>query len=1543
MAPFLRTLTALLLLGLPVLRSQAQVNAAFTVDSLVGCDLLEVNFTSLATGPVASHAWVLYNSAGAPVGFSPLTNPSFILDVPDTYDVELTVCDGAGNCDTRYEAVYITLYASPDASYTASTMSGCPPLPVTFTDATAFPSGSFVSRFWIIEGGPLLPTTPSINYTFSAPGWYDVTLVVEDDNGCSAFYEDSVQVFAPPALNPTATDYSACNPPLTTTFSGGVTGTGPFTYLWDFGDGSTSTAPSPTHTYTTTGDFDVTLTVTDANGCTSSLVEPGFIEVEPASVSFVPDPPIGCTGQPVDFDNTSTPSSGTWVWNFGDGSPTSPFFEPTHTYTAAGTYTVNLNGSFGSGCSDLASVTLTVVNPPAGDFTSPDPEDCQAPATINFTALPGPGVTGYLWDFGDGGTSTLANPSHTYTAFGDYTVSLTLFNASGCGTTVVKNGFVRLRPLNVGFTVDPREGCAPLTVNFDDTTTAPTPIVSWSWDFGTGATASSGAPTYTYPGPGCFDVTLSVVSAAGCTGTRTRTDVVCAGAPGSASFSVPDTSCPAVDVGVGTPGLTAVDVLVDGAFLTTIDEPGSVMTVPSVPSGLHTLTLVAIANGCPDTFSANVFILESVDSFVTVLQDCATPYDVTLILNPAVADSSCGWSWDMGDGTVIANVDTLHYTYDTTGFYPINLTVDCYDLGACGSLSAGGLYILDLEVDFTPNRDFSCSVPAPIIFANASTDGYANDLEYDWSFGDGGDSYVRSPTRNYTLTGEMIVVLTVTDLNGCVDSHTDTVFIGDVVPGLDWTAPCTPLDVSFTDISSSVAPIATWTLDYGDGSVDVFTAPGGPGTWIHTYPSEGSFDATLIITDVNGCVDSVNVEVENSFRQADFSVSDNTPCAGDSITFENLSIGTGLTYHWDFGIPGTGDTSNLFEPGFAYPATGTYSPSLLVTDVYGCQDSLRLLDLITVDTIVVEPFTWSTLVESCNFALVEFFPSPLDTAEACDYLWIFGDGGVSTERTPIYPYTLAGVYDVTLIISNCNGCSDSRRIENAINVIGPYGGYEIADDSVCAGTEVVFYVSAARTDSIDFFPGNGDVIRIDVPLLDTLAPFVLTYTYDVPGPYRPQIVLQDSVDCLTVLSGDSVWIGEPPTAALSLPYDEACEGFPFELVDLSSSVDPWTANWVFADSTVTGPGGDTAAYAPPNPGPQPFALVIETVFGCLDTALGTVTVLALPDISVNGDTSVCPGSPVQLSASGGIAYAWSPATGLSDPSAPDPFASPSVTTTYTVVVDNGDCIDSASTTVSTVEGLLEGVGPDTIICAGQGVSLFAAFADGLPGNLSFGWSPASGLDDASSATPLATPSVTTVYTLQASCGDLAESGTATVEVVPLPVVVAEPADTTIFLGETVDIVTAVSGGDGLFTYAWTPSFGLSCADCPDPLAGPTGDTEFRLVVTDGTGCRDSAWVRINLRAACDAEVFEIPNLITPNGDGANDRFRFRFEGVARIDQVRIYDRWGDVVFATGDASEAWDGTRNGRPAEQGVYVYTIEAICDNGQRTVVAGNVTLIR
>lgn len=1528
--------------------TQAQVTAAFDADSVIGCDVLEVNFTDLSTGPVSSWSWVIYDPLGTPIGSSPLEDPSFIFDIPGVYDVELTVCDAGGSCDIIFAADYITLFESPEVLFDASSLSGCPPLPVTFDDITTYSSSSFVSRFWVIEGAPLLPGTPAISYTFNTPGVFDVTLIIEDNNGCSAFYEDSVEIFTPPVVSISSSDSSSCTAPFNVNFASSAAGVPPLSYSWDFGDGGSSSLPNPSHSYTATGSFTVSLTITDGNGCQSTETVPSMIQVFPANVDFDPDGGTFCTGTDIVFDNTSLPSTGSWSWDFGDGG-SSGVFEPDYAYASPGVYTVALDGVFGSGCTGTHTGTLNLVDPPSIDFISPVTIDCKVPSSFTFTALTGATIVSYDWDFGDGSTGTGPNPTHTYTSFGIYDVSLTVTDINGCQSTEIKPAYIQVQTLDLTIVTDPEEGCVPLIVSFEDTTfSGPDPIISWLWDFGDGTGASVVAPNHVYTSPGCYDVILSVNTASGCTATQPFINEVCVGDTNTALFVVPDTSCPALPIEVLFPGLDAIDVYVDGILHETISNPDSLDFATGLPTGDINLELVSIHYGCPDTFQANIHILEPIDSIVTMIRDCDNPYIVTFILDPMVADSSCGWDWDMGDGTIISNVDTVVYTYATTGFYPVQLEVYCVDLGVCDELSTGGIWILDPVADFSPDVDNSCEIPYRIQFSNFSTDGLDDNLNYYWDFGDGGFSLVTAPGRNYTSYGMFEVTLIITDLNGCTDTHMDTVYLSNVEAGLEWDWLCSNLDIEFTDTTTSIGAISSWEIFFGDGTSTIITPPDSLGTLIHTYPFENEFDVSLYVINEFGCEDSFFVEVENVFLQAAFAVSDSTPCAGDTISFINNSIGDALTYFWDFGEPSTTlDTSSAANPSWSYGATGNYSPSLLVTDANGCTDTLEQFGLIQVDSMTIDTFSFTTLVSSCNFSLVEFHPSPADTAMACEYLWQFGDGGISIERDPIYPYLLAGNYNVTLTITNCNGCVASMTLDNAITVEGPWGAFEFSDDSICIGETLNFSINAAKADSIFLFPGNGDVIRIPVPFADTLAPFFLSYTFDLPGAYLPQVVLADTTDCLTVLTTDSVWVGEPPITSIWSDLTTACQGVNFQFQDQTLPFDSLsTASWYVEDTVINTASSDTLLYAFTDVGTQTVTVIVETAFGCYDTANLLVEILPLPPIDLPVDTISCPGLGVELMAGGGISYSWSPPDGLSATDIPNPIADPDSSTLYTVAVDDGTCVDSAQVFVEVLDSLLEDWGWDTTICIGGTVPLYAQLLPDLPPEVLYGWNPITGIEDPASLITFATPPGvgTWNYQIDVSCGLLVSSETVTVQVNAPPDVNITQGDTTIFPGENVVLPTEIlSGGTGFSTFTWSPPSGLSCVVCPTTDASPQQSITYQVMAVDELGCVDSSEVRIDVRADCGEGVFNLPNLISPNGDGANDVLRFEYDGISEIYQIRVFDRWGDLMFESNDELIQWDGTCRGKPCTPGVYVYTIDALCENGVRANIPADVTLIR
>jgi gliding motility-associated-like protein len=148
------------------------------------------------------------------------------------------------------------------------------------------------------------------------------------------------------------------------------------------------------------------------------------------------------------------------------------------------------------------------------------------------------------------------------------------------------------------------------------------------------------------------------------------------------------------------------------------------------------------------------------------------------------------------------------------------------------------------------------------------------------------------------------------------------------------------------------------------------------------------------------------------------------------------------------------------------------------------------------------------------------------------------------------------------------------------------------------------------------------------------------------------------------------------------------------------------------------------------------------------------------------------------------------------------------------------------------------------------------------------------------------------------------------------------------------------------SYSWQPQNDLSCTDCPRPIATPKYSTDYTITVTDSNSCRVSSKVQVIV--LCQGAKVFVPNTFSPNGDGANDIFFVQGTGLARIKSLRVFNRWGEVVFekrdfAVNDPSIGWDGTFKGQKAAPDVYIYQLEVFCENSEVIRTEGNVALIR
>ncbi len=330
---------------------------------------------------------------------------------------------GAGRINA-YNAVN-TGPAPPVANFSGSPTSGCVPLTVNFTDLS---TGDISTWSWTFgDGGTSGQQNPSHQYT--SAGTYTVSLTVTGPGGSDSETKTGyITVLAAPVANFSGSPTSG-EVPLTVNFTDLSSGS-PSSWNWDFGDTHSSTQQNPSHTYTEAGTFTVTLTATNSCG-SDAEVKTNYITVTctPPVADFSGSPTSGDAPLTVNFTDLSTGAT-SWLWDFGD-TQTSTAQNPSHTYTSVGTYTVTLTAtnSCGSDAEVKTNYITVTCTPPVANFNG-SPTSGDAPLTVDFTDL-STGATSWSWDFGDMGTSTAQNPSHTYTDTGTYTVTLTATNSCG--------------------------------------------------------------------------------------------------------------------------------------------------------------------------------------------------------------------------------------------------------------------------------------------------------------------------------------------------------------------------------------------------------------------------------------------------------------------------------------------------------------------------------------------------------------------------------------------------------------------------------------------------------------------------------------------------------------------------------------------------------------------------------------------------------------------------------------------------------------------------------------------------------------------------------------------------------------------------------------------------------------------------------------------------------------------------------------------------------------------------------------------------------
>lgn len=487
-------------------------------------------------------------------------NPAHVFDDGGNYNVSLSVTSAHGS-NTVSKVVTVQTIA-PIASFSPSNVNPFVLEEVSFTNNSIEGSAPITQYIWEFgDGASSVEENPT--HSYNSAGEFTVRLTVVSAHGSHTASTRLQVSFMPPTAGFTATPRTPSVGEAVQFMDASTPGTAAVNqWLWDFGDPASgsdnaSAAQNPTHTYNAPGFYSVTLTVTTpvASNNTDSLVRTAYIEViEAPTPGFTSAVNNANTPDIVQFSNTTVAGSEpitSYVWNFGDpdsgNNNTSTATNPTHQFTTEGIFTVTLTVQTASRSVMVSNMVTVVFNPPTVDFdvetveTTPREEVLTDGAlttdTLQFISQVTPGTETnttlftYAWNFGDGNTSTLQEPTHSYDNGGTYTVTYTVTTPTDSVTTT-KTIEVDEPPMP-DFNALPQIATTSTNIQFfDQSDVSNSPAIdSWFWNFGDSTVSVDQNPTHTYAAAGEYTVTLTLTfthSATGATLTiaHTETDFI---------------------------------------------------------------------------------------------------------------------------------------------------------------------------------------------------------------------------------------------------------------------------------------------------------------------------------------------------------------------------------------------------------------------------------------------------------------------------------------------------------------------------------------------------------------------------------------------------------------------------------------------------------------------------------------------------------------------------------------------------------------------------------------------------------------------------------------------------------------------------------------------------------------------------------------------------------------------------------------------------------------------------------------------------------
>ena len=1422
--------------------------ASFTINSITQCfagnSFVFTNTSSVSFGTI-TYKWYFGDA-----NTSTLQNPSHSYTAAGTYAVKLVVTSSSGCKDSLSKNV--TVLVKPMAAFTVNSTSQCiSGNNFIFTNTSTTPSGTLSYQWAFGDGATSILTSPS--HSFTVAGVYAVKLIVTTSNGCKDSTTFLVTVNAKPIAAFNIVNTVQCLQNNSFSFvNGSSVGSGTISFQWLFGDGGTSTAQSPVYSYSSAGNFTVKLIVISDKGCKDSITKTVTVNPKPLPLFTINSLSQCITGNSFVFTNTSSVAVGTltYQWTFGDGGNATTT-NATHNYAAAGSYSVKLVVTTNQGCKDSVIKTIIVAPRPVAGFNINNATQCATGNTFSFpnTSAIGLGTMTYEWSFGDGGTSVLQNPTHSYLAAGAYTVRLIVTSDKGCKDTISKPVTVNPKPI-ASFTINAASQClSGNNFSFTNTSTIiPIATLTYQWSFGDGGTSGNQSPMHSYLTAGSYIVRLITTSLNGCTDTVRQTITV--NPKPFVSFIVNLVSqCLGGNNFVFTNNSTVPSGTIsyqwsfgDGGN-STAQNPNHIYT----SAGNYNVRLIVTSDkGCIDSFTKIVSTIPKPTAGFTInnASQCFAGNSFIFTNTSSSTFGSLSYQWFFGDGATVTAQNPIH-NYTVAGVYTVKLIVTAG--GGCkDSISQVVTVNPKPTVSFSVNSSPQCLKANSFILTNTSAIA-SGTISYSWTFGDGTNSTSQNPIHTFAATGTYTIKLVATSDKGCKDSTIQTVVVNPSPTAsfsINDTAQCISGN-SFAFTSTSI--VSSGTLSYqwyfGDASISLLQNP------THTYLSFGNYPVKLVVTSANGCKDSVTIMVVvNPKPVASFTIGNVSQCLkGNSFSYTNTSaIATGniTGYQWSFG---DGGNSTLPNPVHSYLSNGSFVVKLVVVSNNGCKDSIT--KNVIVSPMPVALFSVNNAGQCLGGNSFVFTNNAVVVAPAT-YLWLFGDGDSAFVQNPVHIYLSSGVFSVKLVVTSVNGCKDS--IAKTVTVYPmPAALFSINTNNQCVNNNSFVFSNNSTVSSgtlqFQWSFGDGTFSNLSSP----------AHTYATAGTFAVKLIVTTDKGCKDSIEKNAVVVIKPLAGFTVNSLNQCKTGNNFIFTNTSVFTGNPTFQWSFGDGGIAVIASPTYSYLAA--GSYVVKLIVINGAGCIDSISKTVVVSPQPValFGVNAINQCIAGNSFVFTnqstiTTGSYNSLWSFGDGATSNNA-NPTHSYPIAGTYTVkliTVSNNGCKDSISKVVTVYPKPTATFLVNTINqCFNSNNFIFTnnSTAAGSPvyqwsfgdGGISSAVSPSHNYIGAG------TYPVKLIVTSGNGCKD---STMQTVIVYPKPVAAFTiPNAAQCFGGNNFTFNNTSSVSVGTFSSQWFFGDGsLSNLSNPAHAYTLSGTYIVKLVVTTNNGCKDSTTLVVNV-------------------------------------------------------------------------------------------------